>query len=136
MSAPGSVRWIGVLVLAALIACTGARAAPRTPGGYDVSPHPEVLLEDPRAFRRALAARTMPLAEVAESLAVLRELARQLTPERSRTLVAEHVGPAARRGPITRALASAIVFQRWAVVRIAPVAREIEAVVTAVLPAA
>lgn len=92
--------------------------------------------EDPEAFRAALAKRiaAMPYAEVSEQLAVLAELGRALTPATSRSLVAEHVGPAARKGPISRELASAIIFQRWVVLRVAPVGKVIVAVVEAAKP--
>jgi len=75
------------------------------------------------AFRAALERKlaTMPYDLVAEQLAALRAMAQAFSPAVCKNLVEEHVGAAARAGPLSFEQVQAIVFQRWAVQRLVPV---------------
>jgi hypothetical protein len=87
------------------------------------------------AFRHALDARirAMPYELVAQPLAELREIGASLTVQLGRALVRDHLGAAARTGTLSYPDASAIVFQRYAALRIAPVGPVIAEVVGAVI---
>jgi hypothetical protein len=84
----------------------------------------------PPAFRSALERKVaeLPVDLVRTALATLRMMGRTFTPEVCRRLVDDSVGGDARSGPISLEAVHAIVFQRYAVVRLAPVGRDIDEV--------
>ena len=88
--------------------------------------------DDPAAFgtalERWLAATSYEL--VAAELPQLREISSALTPDMSRTVVTDVVGPEAADGRIDRAQASIVLFHRYAMRHIAPCAGVIDDIVT------
>lgn len=76
------------------------------------------------AMERRLAA--MPVDRLRDQLAMLRAMAQTFTPEVCRQLVDQEVAPHVQHGAVDLADASAIAFQRYAVVRLVPVATQID----------
>jgi hypothetical protein len=87
----------------------------------------------PAAFRDALAARVdaLPARDFTAQLAELRAMAQAFTPDVCAQLLRESVGPHVHDGSVPLADAHAIVFMRYAVVRLVPVGAEIDAVLAA-----
>jgi hypothetical protein len=84
---------------------------------------------DAAKYRAAFDARasTLPKDKLAEQLAMLRTMAQVFTPDVCKQLVAQEVAPHVKDGTVDIEQAHAIVFQRYAVVRLLPVAKEIDA---------
>ena len=76
------------------------------------------------ALERQLAA--LPLESVRQHLSMLRSMSQVFTPEVCRQLVDAEVGPRAKGGTIALADVHILAFQRYAVVRLVPVARVID----------
>ncbi len=89
--------------------------------------------DTPPAFRAALERKlaTLPVDLVARQLQMLRTMGRVFTPDVCRRLVDESVGGEARTGAVSLESVHAIAFQRYAVVRLVPVGREIDEVLAA-----
>jgi hypothetical protein len=85
--------------------------------------------ESPAAFRAALDARlaTLPMPDAIDELRMLRTMAQVFTPELCRQLAVDEVGPRALAGVVSLGDARTLAFQRYAVVRLVPVAAEIDA---------
>jgi hypothetical protein len=85
------------------------------------------------AFRAALERKlaALSVAELREPLTMLRAMGRTFSPEVCRQLVDENVGPEARAGAVSLESVHAIAFQRYAVVRLVPVGRDIDQVLDA-----
>jgi hypothetical protein len=82
------------------------------------------------AFRDALVARVdaLPARDFVAELGELRAMAQAFTPEVCAQLLRESVGPHVREGSVPLADAHGIVFMRYAVVRLVPVGKDIDAV--------
>jgi len=87
----------------------------------------------PEAFRAALERKlaTMPIDLVRGQLAMLRAMGQVFTPESCRRLVDEQIGPHVENGALSLEQAQAVAFQRYAVVRLAPVGTVIDQVLGA-----
>jgi hypothetical protein len=89
--------------------------------------------DTPPAFRaaleRQLAAR--PVERLREPLRALRTMGRVLTPDVCRRLIDDQLGAEARAGALSLDSVHAVAFQRYAVVRLVPVGREIDEVLAA-----
>ncbi len=85
------------------------------------------------SFKAAFGAKvdSLPHPLVDKDLAELRAMAHVFTPEVCRGLVRDHVMPQVDHGRVTLPVAQAIVFQRYAVVRLVPVGKDIETVLEA-----
>lgn len=85
------------------------------------------------SFKAALGAKVdaLPHPLVDADLGELRAMAHVFTPETCRGLIRDHVMPQVEHGRVTLPLAQAIVFQRYVVVRLVPVAKDIESVLEA-----
>jgi hypothetical protein len=85
---------------------------------------------DPEAFRAALERKlaAMPIDLVRGQLSMLRAMGQVFTPEACRRLVDEEIGPHVANGALSLEQAQAIAFQRYAVVRLAPVGAVIDKV--------
>ncbi|HEY5945402.1 MAG TPA: hypothetical protein VIV40_07920 [Kofleriaceae bacterium] len=85
------------------------------------------------SFRAALEAQldAMPVQQLTGPLGELRAMATVFTPAVCRQLVTESVGPHVHDGSVPREDAHTIVFQRYAVVRLVPVAKDIDEVLAA-----
>jgi hypothetical protein len=92
--------------------------------------------DPPAAFRRALeeAVGAMPREVVQGELAMLEAMGRVFSLEACKALVKEHIGPDASDGAIAREQASALVFQRYAVLHLVPVGAVIVDVLAAPAP--
>jgi hypothetical protein len=88
---------------------------------------------DPEAFRAALERKlgTMPIELVRTQLSTLRTMGQVFTPELCRRLVDENIGPHVENGAVSLEQVEAIAFQRYAVVRLAPVGAAIDKVLGA-----
>jgi hypothetical protein len=86
------------------------------------------------ALERKLA--TMPVAKVRGELEMLQAMGQQFSPETCRRLIDEAFGEEAKRGSLPLAPAQAVAFQRYAVVNLVPVGKDIDEVVGKVLAAA
>jgi hypothetical protein len=95
----------------------------------DAVPHGD----DPEAFRAALERKlaAMPIELVRGQLELLRTMGQVFTPEVCRRLVDEMIGPEVTGGAVSLAQLQAIVFQRYAAVRLAPVGAVIDQVLGA-----
>src|SRR5262249_6435645 len=84
--------------------------------------------DTPQAFRAALERKlaALPVDEVRAQLEVLRAMGRAFTPDVCRRLIDENLGAEARAGAISLESVHAVAFQRYAVVRLVPVGREID----------
>jgi hypothetical protein len=82
----------------------------------------------PAAFRAALDARidTLPVAELGAELSMLRTLGQVLTPAVCQQLVEGAVAPAVKDGTVDMEQVHALVFQRYAVVRLVPYGKVID----------
>lgn len=80
------------------------------------------------AFRAALDARidTLPVAELGAELSMLRTLGQVLSPALCQQLVDGAVGPAVTDGTVDMAQVHALVFQRYAVVKLVPYGKVID----------
>jgi hypothetical protein len=80
------------------------------------------------AFRAALDARidTLPVAELGAELSTLRTLGQVLTPDMCQQLVEGAVGPAVKDGSVDIEQVEALVFQRYAVVKLVPFGKVID----------
>jgi hypothetical protein len=89
--------------------------------------------DTPQAFRAALERKvaTLPMDLVREPLTMLRMMGRAFTPEVCKQLVEETVGSEARTGAISLESVHALAFQRYAVVRLVPVGKDIDEVLAA-----
>jgi hypothetical protein len=85
------------------------------------------------AYRRALEARVaaLPIADLGPQLSTLRTMAQQFSPEVCQQLVDREVGPHVEHGTVDIDQAHAIVFQRYAVLELVPVATVIDEVLGA-----
>jgi hypothetical protein len=88
---------------------------------------------DATKYRAAFDARAkqLPKDKLAEQLAMLRTMAQVFTPDVCRQLVNQEVSPHVKDGTVDIEQAHAIVFQRYAVVRLVPVAKDIDDVLGA-----
>jgi len=89
--------------------------------------------DTPAAFRAALERRlaAMDLTAVRSSLSMLRAMGQAFTPDVCRKLVASEVGPRIERGTVGVTELHAILFQRYAAMRLAPVGSVIDEVLGA-----
>lgn len=88
---------------------------------------------DPAKFRAAFEARAkvLPHDKLVEQLAMLRTMGQVFTPDVCRQLVNQEVTPHVKDGTVGIDQAHAIVFQRYAVVRLVPVGTDIDEVLAA-----
>jgi hypothetical protein len=87
----------------------------------------------PDAFRRALDARiaTLPIADLGKELSTLRTLGQILSPAVCQKLVEDAIGPHVVAGTVGIDQVHALVFQRYAVVKLAPYGKVIDEVLAA-----
>lgn len=87
----------------------------------------------PEAFRSALDARiaALPVADLQQELSTLRTLGQVLSPDVYRQLVDGAVGPHVQSGTVDIEQVHALVFQRYAVVKLVPYGRVIDEVLAA-----
>lgn len=87
----------------------------------------------PDAFRAALERKvaTMPIDIVRNDLSILRTMGQVFSPEMCRELVSKEIGPQVKDGALSFEQVQAIAFQRYAVVRLAPVGKAIDEVLGA-----
>lgn len=88
---------------------------------------------DATKYRAAFESRTkgLPHDKLTEQLAMLRTMAQVFTPDVCRQLVNQEVSPHVKDGTVSIDQVHAIVFQRYAVVRLVPVGKEIDSVLGA-----
>jgi hypothetical protein len=87
----------------------------------------------PEAFRRALDARiaTLPVADLGAELSTLRTLGQILSPALCQKLVDDAIGPHVSAGTVDIEQAHALVFQRYAVMKLVPYGTVIDEVLAA-----
>ena len=88
---------------------------------------------DATRYRAAFESRAakLPRETLAEPLAMLRTMGQVFTPEVCRQLVNQEVSPHVKNGTVDIDQAHPIVFQRYAVVRLVPIGKDVDAVLGA-----
>jgi len=123
-------RWPEALARIDQIAAVETKPADKAMTGLTIRVWSDALAHGgtPDAFRAALDRKlaTMPLDLVRNDLSILRTMGQVFTPDVCRQLVESEIGPKLDRGALTLEQAQAIAFQRYAVVRLVPVASAID----------
>jgi hypothetical protein len=122
--------------LAALdhVAAFEKTAAQKAMVGLTIRVHADAGLDaTPEALRRALDARiaSLPVAELGKELSTLRTLGQILSPAVCQKLVDDAIGPHVTAGTVDIEQAHALVFQRYAVVKLVPYGKVIDEVLAA-----
>jgi hypothetical protein len=129
-------RWPEAVARLDAIAAIEDKPAARVMTGLTIRVWADALAhggDTPQAFRAALARKVaaLPVELVREQLKVLRAMGRAFTPDACRAMLQDAVGPEAKSGAIGLDAVHAVAFQRYAVVRLAPVGRDIDEVLGA-----
>jgi hypothetical protein len=125
-------RWEESVAKVDRVAALEAKSADRAMTGLTIRVWADAITHggDPEAFRAALERKlsTMPIDVVRGHLSILRTMGRVFSPEVCRKLVDDEIGPHLDHGALSLEQAHALVFQRYAVVRLVPVGAVIDQV--------
>jgi hypothetical protein len=123
-------RWPAALARIDQIAAVETKPANKAMTGLTIRIWTDAIAHggDLDAFRAALERKlaTMPIDLVRDDLSTLRTMAQVFTPDVCRQLVESEIGRHIANGALSLEQAQAIAFQRYAVVRLVPVARAID----------
>ena len=123
-------RWPAALARIDQIAAAETKPASKAMTGLTIRVWTDAIAHggDADAFRAALERKlaTMPIDLVRDDLSTLRTMAQVFTPDVCRQLVESEIGRHLDSGALSLVQAEAIAFQRYAVVRLVPVAGAID----------
>lgn len=128
-------RWPDALARIEQVAAVETRPAEKVMTGLTIRVWADALTHggDPDAFRAALERKlaAMPIDLIRSQLSILRTMGQVFTPDTCRELVNRQLAPRVVGGALSFDQAAAIAFQRYAVVRLAPVGAAIDQVLAA-----